>query len=326
MVKKWLISAMACLCLLAIAVASPVNQAEAQQGQRSIVPYPRGVQVETVDPVTKQPKNSFCIGVNTIDVKLTNNSESRTYVYVVNRDTSGIERTLYSGWLDPGTHYLSTLLGTQLELVGPAGTEMLRVDSSNYGQITPGNRVSFYVRDCGGTQPGPWPGYAQLWARVYPYAIEQGKKGTITLQTSVQSRPNMTYYFEILNSWDQLWKRLPVSKRPSEQYHVTLPVGNNTKPGVLTYTVNLWLESGFTGERRKVATTQFSFQVVRPGETAPQPYSHSGYPGPSQWNPYGGSSSSGLPYNPSFPYASPQSMYPYGTGFQFGTQEERAIY
>ena len=103
---------------------------------------------------------------------------------------------------------------------------MLRVDSGDFGRTTPGSWVSFYVQNCGGYPPGGG-GYGQafVWARIYPYAIPQGGKGTITLQTTVQSQTNMTYYFEILNSWDQLWKRLPVSKRPYEQYQVILPVG-----------------------------------------------------------------------------------------------------
>jgi hypothetical protein len=350
--KKFVPSMILCILVLTIAVITfPVNRGFAQ-GERSIVPYPRDILVEPIDPVTRMPKTSFCIGVNTIDVKLTNNSGYRKYVSVLNRDTSGIERTLYSGWLEPGTQYLSTLMRTQLELTGPAGTEMVRVDVNEYGQSVPGRWVTFYVQDCGGSYPPGPGGYAQLWAWIYPYAIEQGKKGTITLQTNVGSQSTVTYYFEILNSWGQLWKRLPVSKSPYEQYQIKLAVGTTTKPGMLTYTVNLWQESGFAGERRKVATTYFSFRVVTPG-SAPMPYEPGypwspstpygsgypeapgtpygpGYPGTPGWNPYGGSSYPGMPYNPASPYTMPPSGgYPYGTnspyGYYMAPQGERSI-
>jgi len=326
-----------CILVLTIAViAAPVNRTFAQEA-RSIAPHTwNSLTIETVDPVTRMPKSSFCIGINAIDIKLTNNTEYRRYVYVINRDTRGIEQTLYNGWLEPGTHYLSMLMRIQLELVGPPGTEMLRVDSSDYGKIRPGSWVTFYVQDCGAYPPGGGYGEAFLWAQIYPYAISQGGKGTITLRTNVQSRSNMTYYFEILNSWDQLWKRLPVSKQPHEFYQVTLPVGQKTKPGMLTYTVNLWLESGFAGERRNVATTRFSFQVVTPG-SAPMPY-QPGYPGspgapyepgspwPPSWDPYGGALYPGTPYSPVPPYSMPPyGGYPYGTGYQMGTQGERSI-
>jgi hypothetical protein len=321
------------LCILVVTLAvivSSVNWAFAQEARR-IVPYPRGVQIETIDPVTRMPRNSFCIGVNAIDARLINNSEYRGYVSVINRDTTGRERTLYRGWLEPGTHYLSTLMRTQLELTGPAGTEMLRVDVNDYGQSVPGNWVSFYVQNCGGPTPGPgpWPpgpGYAQLWAWVYPYAIEQGKKGTVTLQTDVESRPNMTYYVEILNSWGKLWKRFPANRRPYERYQVTLPVGKTTKPGMLTYTVNLWLEQGFGGQRRNVATTRFSFRVVAPGSTPPQ-YDprypeYPGYPQYPGWQPY-----SGEPYfgAPSYGTTPPSWTPPYGTGYPRGLAGERHI-
>ncbi len=307
------------IVLIIAVTAFPVNLVFAQD-VRSIVPYPRDIRIETVDPVTKMPKNSFCIGINAIDAKLTNNSEYRRYVYVINRDTRGMERTLYNGWLEPGTHYLSSLIGMQLELVGPPGTEMLRVDTGDYGKIMAGNWVTFYVQDCGGYPPGGGYGEAFLWAQIYPYAIPQGGKGTITLQTNVESRPNMTYYFEILNSWGQLWKRLPVSRRPYEHYQVTLPVGKTTKPGMLTYTVKLWLESGFVGERRNVATTHFSFRVVTPG-SAPTPY-EPGYPGPPGWYPPYDLPYPGTPYTP---YIPPYGTYPYGTGYQMGPQGERSI-
>jgi hypothetical protein len=257
--------------------------------------------IEVVDPMTKTPMQSFCIGQNAIDVKLTNNSNYRKYVSVLNRDTKGMERTLYRGWLEPGTQYLSTLIGMRLELTGPAGTEMLRADVYEYGQALPGNWVSFYVQDCGGSgsgqwPPGQWPGqYAQMWAQVSPYAIEQGKKGVITLQTSVGSYQAATYSFEILNSWNQLWKRIPVNKAPYQRYQITLPVGTSTKPGLLTYTVNLWAEAGM-GERRKIATTRFSFRVVTPGSAQTQ--YESGYPG------YPGYS--GYPAYPTYPgYSDP---------------------
>jgi hypothetical protein len=298
------------------------------------------------------PKNSFCIGINAIDVKLTNNSGYRRYVYVINRDTRGTEQRLYNGWLEPGAHYLSSLMGTQLELIGPAGTEMLRVDISDYRTSSSGNWATFYVQDCGGGYP-PGGGYGEalLWARMYPYALPQGGKGTIILQTNVESRPNMTYYFEILNSWGELFKQFPATKRPYDQYQLTLHVGEKTKPGMLTYTAKLWLESGFVGERRNVATTQFSFQIVTPG-SEPTPYEpgypgypeypgYPGYPGypeypgspgtpgyswPPVWDPYSGSPYSGTPYSPTSPYTMPQyGTYPYGTGYQMGTKSERSI-
>jgi hypothetical protein len=339
MVKRHLSSIALGVLFVTVAVVMLSTNWVAAQETRSIVPYPRDVVVEAVDPVSKAVMRSYCIGPNAIDIKLTNNSGYRKYVYVINRDTRGVERTLYRGWLESGTQYLSTLLGTQFELSGPEGTEMVRVDVSEYGRIVTGNQVSFYVRNCGGTGPGPgpgpgpWPGHAQVWARVYPYAIEQGKKGTITLQTTVESRQNMVYYFEILNSWGQLWKRIPVSKRPYERYQITLPVGKSTKTGMLTYTVKLWLESGFQGERRNVATTRLSFRVVTPG-SAPSQYesgypSYPGYPGYQQgWTPYSGTPYSGTPYSEiqqpyygTSPYSygtTPYESYPYGTGY-YGT-------
>jgi hypothetical protein len=329
-----------CLSVLIIAVMIvPVNHASAQ-APRTIVPYPRDITVETIDPATKTPKNMFCIGVNAIDVKLTNNSGYRKYVYVVNRDTSGMERVLYTGWLESGTSYLSQLMNTQLEVTGPAGMEMIRVDSSDGGQMTPGNWVSFQVQNCGGGQYPPYPPYGQatVWAQVAPYAIPQGGKGTITLQTTVESRANMTYYFEILNSWGQLWKRFPASKRPYERYSVTLPVGKTTKPAILTYTVKLWLEAGIAAERREVASTRFSFHVIEPG-SSPDPYApgyqaypgyptYPGYPAPEWYPSYGADPYSGMtPYEGGMPYMiSPYEAYPYGSGgYPMGSQGERPI-
>jgi hypothetical protein len=170
----------------------------------------------------------------------------------------------------------------------------------------------------------------------------------ITLQTNVESQSNLTYYFEILNSWGQLWKRLPVSKRPYEQYQVTLSVGKTTKPGMLTYTVNLWQDSGLGSGRQNIATTRFSFRVVKPG-SAPTPYEpgyswppgtpygpgypevpgmpyEPGYPGTPGWNPYEGGPYSESPYNPIPPYTMPPyGVSPSGTGYQLGTQGERSI-
>lgn len=309
------------------------------QDTRSIVPYPRDMTVETVDPETKMPRSSFCIGLNTLDVKLTNNSGYRRYAYLVNRDTNGIERTLYNGWLETGQHYLSTLIQAQLQVTGPAGTEALRVDVSDYGRVTTGVWMTFYVQDCGGYPPPgpPGGGYGYIWARIYPYAIAQGQKGTITLQTNVTPQANATYYFEILNSYGQLWKRIPLSKRPSEAYQVTLTVGKTTKPALLTYTVNLWFESGMGGERQKVATTNFSFRVVTPG-TSPSPYEQPWYPGeqgnpyapgyswPPTSNPYGGM----MPYpgtdNQGLPYTTvPYGTTPYGAGYNMQGQQDRQI-
>lgn len=196
---------------------------------------------------------------------------------------------------------------------------MLRVDINEYGQVVPGQWVSFYVQDCGGTGQGQWPPegqwppggqwpgqYAQIWAQVSPYAIEQGKKGTITLQASVGSYQAAMYSFEILNSWGQLWKRIAISKAPYERYQISLPVGANTKPGVLTYTVNLWLESGRGGERRKVASTRFSFRVITAGSAQSQ-YAP-GYPGYPGYQMY-----------PGYPEYSDYSGYPTYPGYPGGT-------
>jgi hypothetical protein len=311
------------LCVIvSIAVSSHVVFA---QDSRTIVPSPRGLTVETVDPASKMPKNTFCIGVNAIDVKLTNNSGARRYVSVVNRDTSGAERVLFTGWLESGTAYLSSLIRMPLEVTGPAGTEMIRVDASDGGQMLPGRWVSFYVQDCGGQFP-PGGGYGQafVWAQIAPSVIPQGSKGMITLQTNVSSQANQMFYFEIQNSWGQLWKRLPVSKRPHQPYQIVLPVGRTTKPGMLTYTVRLFLESGYAGQRREVGRTQFSFRVVVPG-SMPEPYApgyqeYPGYPGMSPYgtNPYDGS--------PTMPYILPQGDTPYGsTGYPMGATGERAI-
>jgi hypothetical protein len=332
MLKKLLCGILVSILILTVAVVVfPVNRTAAQES-RSIIPYPRGVEIETIDPMTRMPRSTFCIGMNTIDIKLTNNSGYRKYISVINRDTRGVERTLYSGWLESGMHYLSMLMRTQLALTGPAGTEMVRVDANEYGQTAPGNWVSFYVQDCGGWPPGGGYGSVQLRAWVYPYAIQQGQKGTITLQTSAESRPNMTYYIEILNSWGQLWKRIAVTRRPHERYQVTLPVGNTTKPGMLTYTAKLWLESGFSGQRNNVATTQFSFRVVTQGSTPP-PYNpgYPGYPDYPGWLPYN-ADPYGTPYygtNPSYGMPS-YGMSPYGGVTPYGTRspqgaEERQI-
>lgn len=313
----------------------PFTRAEAQDNRR-IIPAPREIQIESVDPVTKAPRSSFCIGFNTIDLRVTNNSEYRRSIYVINRDTRGRERTLYAGWLDPGSYYLSTLMRTQFELVGPAGTEAVRVSSNEYGQQMQGRWVTYYVQDCGGYPPDGG-GAGMLWAQIYPNVIAQGSRATITLQTNVESRPNQIYYFEILNSWGQLWKRLPVSRRPYDQYQVLLPVGTRTRPGYLTYTVNLWQESNYAGGRRKIATTQFSFQVVTPG-SAVTPYQPdyqgywgtpygSGYPESQGWNPYGGNAYSGSSYySPLGSYMLPSlGGYSSGSGYQMQGQGERAI-
>jgi hypothetical protein len=178
--------------------------------------------------------------------------------------------------------------------------------------------------------PGPAPGpgyYAQIWAQAYPYAVEQGKKSTITLQTSVGSQPNTTYYFEILNSWGQLWKRIPVVKHPYDRYQVTLPVGKATKPGVLTYTVNLLVE--FAGQHEKIASTQFSFQVVTAGSLPQTPY-NPGYPGwPMPHDPYSGMPGYGVPMPAPvpLPYGTPpyNPYSPYGKNYLGGPQGERQV-
>jgi len=314
--------------VLAMTVVATLGTRVLAQDARSIVQQPRDVQIEVVDPETKLSRSSFCTGVNMIDVKVTNNTGDRRYVSIINRDTKGAERTLYSGWLETGTLFLSTIL-KGLELTGPAGTESLRVDVVDYGKVTTGAWMTFFVQDFGGTYP-PGGGYPQpggmvaLAAQISPYALAQGSKGTITLQTSAESRPNMTYYFEIMNSWGQFWKRLSINKRPFAPYTVTLPVGTTTKPGFLTYTVNVWLENGPDGKRQKVATTTFSFQVVTPGSaTTPYQPGYLGQPGmyaPTSptWNPYDGMAYPGAPYNPYL-------QTPYGTGYDMSGSGERAM-
>lgn len=343
MLKKFLPSMLLSTCMIIAAMVVSLNDAHAQ-APRSIVPYPRDVMVETVDAFTKAPKNAFCIGVNAIDVKLTN-SGYRRYVSVINRDTRGMERTLYVGWIEAGASYLSQLINAQLDVTGPAGTEMLRADTSDGNQNTPGRWVSFYVQNCGGGPYPPYPPYpppyeqASVWASVYPNAIPQGGKGVITLQTTVESGANGTYYFEISNSWNQLWKRFPVSKRPYEQYWVTLPVGKTTKLGALTYSVKVWLESGVVGDRREVAATSFSFYVVAPGSVvtpyAPQDYSgYQNYPASPEagwYPPYNGAPSYGMPDAGGMPYLmAPYDMSSYGVnaypmGSSGSSPSERAI-
>ncbi len=174
----------------------------AAQETRSIVQYPRGdVAVEAVHPVTKVPMRSFCIGPNAIDVKLTNNSNYRKYVSVVNRDTRGMEQVLYRGWLEVGTQYLSALMRMQLELTGPAGMEMLRVDINEYGQVV--RKLGFIlcsglrVRDNGRRSP-KWPPQVHLWAILMRLSKV---KGTICKPASGHIRD----VFEILNSWGNSW-------------------------------------------------------------------------------------------------------------------------
>ncbi len=310
------------LMIVAIAVTVFSVYDVAAQDTRKIVPFPREVWVETVDAMTKMPKSTFCIGVNTVDLKLTNNSQSGLMVSVVNRDTMGRERTLYNGWLNPGNSYLSKLLGMSLQLTGPAGTEMVRADISEYGQTMSGRWVSFNVQNCGTPDPGtdPTPGYGQVWAQVYPSVIEQGQKGMIVLQTSAGYQPNMPSYIEILNSWGQLWKRIPVTKQSYQRYEVALPVGTKTKPGMLTYTVNVWSEGW--RQRQQVASTCVSFYVARRGEAYPMPYNqgaamNSGCPDMSGYSQPMPSMGGMMPEygTPSYVPA-PYGMTPYSAGYQ----------
>ncbi|PIE35043.1 hypothetical protein CSA56_05815 [candidate division KSB3 bacterium] len=298
------------------------------QSTRSIVPSPR-ITIETIDPATGMAKRSFCTGTNAIDVKISNGSGYGQYVSIINRDTRGVERTLFSGQLQTGTSYLSRLLGTQLALTGPAGIETLQVAIN--GSTDTSSQISYYVQECGSSNPGGswpdygYPGYAQVWAQVVPYAIEQGKKGMIYLQASVGAQSYATYYFEILNSWGQLWKRIPITKQPYERYLVTLPVGTKTKPGRLTYTVNILMEPVFGGQSQKIGSSRFSFMVVTPG-SGQAPY-HPGYPGyPAPYQDYQGYSGV-MPYGID-PYAGmgtsgygmPQSSMPspYGSSSYYG--------
>ncbi len=281
------------------------------QMSRHIIPSPR-LTIEAIDPVTGAAKESFCIGPASIDVKLSNNSASTMHVTLVNRDTRGIERRLYTGQIPNGVSYLSRLLGTQLSLTGPEGRESLRLESSAQWQDS-SNQVSYYVRNCGGQggwSPDPGYGYATVAAQVQPYAIEQGRKGTMMLQSSVGYQQGVAYYFEILNSWGQLWKRIPVTKPPFAQYQVVLPVGKKTRPGILTYTVNLLAGPGHGGEQ-KLGSTRVSFRVIKAGSAQP-PY-NPGYPGYPTYPgyvdvPYGWSSQNYYQGGPQSPmYSSPSS-------------------
>lgn len=305
MLKKRMFTVVVCMLALMLAgLLGPVERSFAQTDYR-IIPSPR-LTLEVIDPSTGMAKDSFCIGAGSIDVKLSNNSGYAQYVTVVNRDTRGVERRLYAGQVQNGVSYLSRLLGTQLSLTGPAGTETLRLEGNDSQWQGAANQVSYYVRNCGGqgTQP-PGQGYAQVMAQVRPYAIEQGKKATIILQASVGYQQNGAYYFEILNSWGQLWKRIPVTKQPFAPYQVTLPVGTKTKPGMLTYTVNLLSDSSYGGEQ-KIGTARVSFRVITAG-SAQAPY-NPGYPGYPTYPSY--------PTHPGYvevPYGSPQG-YPQGYG------------
>lgn len=313
-----------------------VKRGLAQEIQ-GLIPSPQDILIETVDPVTKVAKSAFCIGANAIDVKLTNSSTYRHYVYVIDRNAAGAEQTLYSGWLEPGTtYYLSTLLNTQLEVTGPVGTETLRLDVGEAGQSMAGRSVTYAVQDCGTNPPDGGTGSAIISAQIHPTVIPQGGKGTITLRTNVASQASRSYYFEISNSWGQLWKRLPVNKRAQAPYRVTLAVGQTTKPGMLTYRVKLWQAAGTAGGRKVLATTRFSFRVVQSG-WGPTPYDPNyqdpsmvpfepGYPCPPAWDPYSsGMSSPGMPYSPGLPYVIPsQGAYP-GTSYPLGMPGDRQI-
>jgi hypothetical protein len=315
MLKNMIVGTVALLILAGMVM--PAHQAVAQ-GVRGIMPYDREIQIEAVDPMTRMARNAFCTGFNTIDVKLTNSSQQRKYVTIINYDTEQKEQPLYYGWLEPGEQYLSEVMRLRFNLTGPAGIETLRVVVNEYGQMIPGSAASYYVQDCAGFPGGGGSGYyAQVWASVSPSAIEQEKKGTVLLQTNVKSSSYATYYFEILNSYDQLWKRIPVGSRPYERSQVTLPVGKKTKPGVLTYTVKLWYEPGTKGARRVLATTRFSFRVMNAGSGyyPASPYNQ-GYPG-TGWPAYSGTPYSNMPYYGTDPF--------YGTGYPMAMPNERNI-
>lgn len=327
------------LALMFVVSLLPLSNAAAQE-TRSIVPSPRTVTVETVDPTTGMPKNSFCAGVNTIDIRLTNDTGYAQTVYVFNRDTRGIQRTLFNGQLQPGATYLSRLLNMKLSLNGPAGTEMVWI-TSDMLSAEGSRQTTYYVQDCGGatsgTGAGNWQqnyGYAQVWAQISPSVIAQGQKAVIVAQTSVGAQQGAGYYLEILNSWGQLWKRIPVTKAPYDYYQVTLPIGTKTKPGVLTYTVNV-VAAGY-GQSQKIGTTQFSFQIVTPGSLSVQPpynqgYEYQGQPWSQGMMPYGATpnfNAGGYETHPSFvmPPYSPYSTYgmnPTATGGAY--KEERQI-
>ena len=300
------------VCMLALTLTGLLGTAERSFAQTDyrIIPSPR-LTLEAIDPSTGMAKDSFCIGAGTIDVKLSNDTGYGQYVTVVNRDTRGIERRLFTGQLPSGVSYLSRLLGTQLSLTGPAGTETLRIESNDSQWQGAAPQVSYYVRNCGGQgQWPPGPSQAQVIAQVRPYAIEQGKKGTIILQASVGYQQNGAYYFEILNSWGQLWKRVPVTKQPFAPYQVILPVGTKTKPGVLTYTVNLLSDSSYGGEQQ-LGTTRVSFRVITAGSAQP-PY-NPGYPGYPSYP--------GYPGYPSYPTYPGYVPIPYGNTSGYGTSQ-----
>ena len=70
MSKKILVGMILYILVLIIAViGDPINRVFAQDA-RGIVPQPRDrITLETIDPATKTPKNSFCIGANAIDAR-----------------------------------------------------------------------------------------------------------------------------------------------------------------------------------------------------------------------------------------------------------------
>jgi hypothetical protein len=226
---------------------------------RKLVPQPRvRISIETVDYYTKYPKTSFCIGRDRIDIRLTNRGDYSQYIYLMNRDTRGVTRTLYSGRLNPGTYYLSDLMDVMFEVEGPPGTESLWVNvdgDSSYGYA---HRVRFRVLDC---DDRPYPDDLWISAYVTPWSIPQGGSGVITIRTNASSRPSVRYYFEIYNSWGHLWRRVEAWKRSPGVYELDLVVDRETPPGVLTYTVKLWSETRY-GYRRLEATNQFTFRVV----------------------------------------------------------------
>jgi len=238
-------------------LGSFMGEARGQERWR-IIPYPR-ITVETVDYYTKAPRTSFCLGRNQIDIRLSNNSYESYYVHLINRDTREVTRTLYRGWLGPGTHYLSDLTGSTFDIQGPPGVESIRLDLDRDSGLEDGRWVRFTTRYCDRPED---PGHLWITASISPRVIPQGGSGLITIRTNASSRSSVRYYLEIYNSWGNLWRRVEAWKRAPGTYDLELVVGRETPPGALTYTVELWSETPGYRHRRLEARSSFTFRVA----------------------------------------------------------------
>lgn len=238
-------------------LGSSTGEAQGQQ-RREIVPYPR-ITVETVDYYTKSPRTSFCIGTSQIDIRLTNYTNESRYISLINRDTRGVSRTLYRGYLNPGTYYLSDLIDATFDIQGPPGEESIRLDVDRKYESEYSRWINFRVRYCDSQDD---PG-GRFWVKVSvnPWSIPQGGSGIVTVKTNASSKDSTRYYLEIYNSWNHLWRRIEAWKRPPGTYDLELAVSRSTPPGTLTYTVKLWSETRY-GQRRLEASKTFTFRVV----------------------------------------------------------------